>query len=138
MILASSLIFAFSIIYARKYMMNFDTFDTVSVRVFSASTASILMAFFLEPHGINDVTALGILLVIYAAAVFFITFLLGFYVLRRFGVMVSAMSNYLPPIVASLLGVAFLAEKVTWGMVGGMVLILAGLAVINTGVQKEV
>lgn len=136
MILASSLIFAGSTIYARKYMMDYDTFDTVSIRIISASAASILLAVFLEPNGIYTVNTLGTILVVYAAGVFFVGFQLGFYVLQRFGVTVSAMSNYLPPIGACIMGMAFLAEKITWGMMGGMGLILAGLAVINAGEKK--
>ncbi len=42
-----------STIYARKYMMDYDTFDTVSIRIISASAASILLAVFLEPNGIT-------------------------------------------------------------------------------------
>lgn len=131
MIGVASLIFGASTIYARKYMMGYDTFDTVSVRMISAAITATILSILFEPGGIHGVTPFGVVLVIFAAAIFFGGFLLGFYVLQRFGVMVSAMSNYIPPVVASILGLIFLAEKITGGMVAGMLLILAGVAVIN-------
>jgi len=131
MIFGASIFFGITTMYARKYMMAYDTFQTVSIRMMSAAITSVLLALVLEPNGIHQVTGFGITLVVYAAGVFFVGFLLGFYVLQRFGVMISAMSNYIPPIVASILGLVFLSEKITLGMVAGMLLILAGVALIN-------
>jgi drug/metabolite transporter (DMT)-like permease len=131
MIAGASLIFGSSMVYARKYMMGYDTFDTVSIRMISAAVAAIFLMILFEPDGVHGLTPFGFVLLLYAAGIFFAGFLLMFYILQRFGVMVAAMVNYIPPVVASILGMVFLSEKITGGMVAGMVLILTGLAVIN-------
>lgn len=131
LLLAAGLISVFFYLYARKNMVHYPTMDTVSIRVISAAVTSSLLAFFLEPNGVHGLTGLGVGLMLFAALVFFFGFILTFYILKQYGVTMASMVNYIPPIVASLLGMIFLGERVTPGMVAGMLLILAGVGVIN-------
>lgn len=134
----ASIIIGYTTIYARKYLNDYDTFDTVSIRLFSAAIVSILLAVVMEGIDLHALKASGYPALIYAAFVVFIGFFLWFYVLQRFGVMISAMANYLPPIVAAAGGALFLNEKITWGMIMGMGLIMAGVVVINSGIKVQV
>ncbi len=137
LLLIAGLISVFFYLYARKFMVQYPTMDTVSIRVISAAVTASVLAFFFEPNGVHQVTGVGIGLILFAAAVFFFGFILTFYILKRFGVTVASMVNYIPPVVASVLGMMFLGERITPGMVAGMLLILAGVGVINFTRQKE-
>jgi drug/metabolite transporter (DMT)-like permease len=134
----ASLIIGYTTIYARKYLNDYDTFDTVSIRMFSAAIVSVSLAVIIEGIDLHTLQPAGYLALVYAAFVVFFGFFLWFYVLQRFGVMISAMANYLPPIVAAFGGFVFLNEKITWGMVTGMGLIIAGVVVINGSVKLQV
>jgi drug/metabolite transporter (DMT)-like permease len=136
MIAIASLIAGASTIYARKYMMEYEPFDTVSIRMIAAAVTAALLALIFEPNGMHSVTPFGTLLLFYAAGIFFSGFLLSFYVLKRFGVMIAAVANYLPPVFASILGLVFLSEKITGGMLAGMGMILTGVMIINLNQQK--
>jgi drug/metabolite transporter (DMT)-like permease len=134
----ASIIIGYTTIYARKYLTDYDTFETVSIRMFSAAIVSILLAVLIEGIDLHALQPAGYPALIYAAFVVFFGFFIWFYVLQRFGVMISAMANYLPPIVAAAGGVLFLNEKITWGMVTGMLLIITGVVVINSGIGVQV
>ena len=60
--------------------------------------------------------------------------IVSFYIVKRFGATASAMTAYVIPVVASIGGYLLLDETITLGMVGGMVLIVMGIALIN---QRE-
>jgi drug/metabolite transporter (DMT)-like permease len=137
MIAVASLISGSSTIFARKYMMEYEPFDTVSIRMIAAAATSALLAVIFEPDGVHGMTSFGTLLLFYAAGIFFSGFLLGFYILKRFGVMIAAVANYLPPVFASFLGFIFLSEKITMGMLAGMGMILTGVIIINLNQKKS-
>lgn len=71
-----------------------------------------------------------------------LAYILYFAVLARAGATNAALVTVLVPVVAVLAGVLLLEEQVTAGQIGGMVLIIAGLAVIDgrlwrrTGVRE--
>jgi drug/metabolite transporter (DMT)-like permease len=133
----STILIGYTTIYGRKYMKDYDTFDAVSIRLFSAAAVSLVLATLIEDINLHAINVMGYLALIYAAFVVFIGFFLWFYVLQRFGALISAIYNYLPPIIATAGGVLFLQERITPGMVLGMMLIIIGLVVINSGVQVQ-
>jgi drug/metabolite transporter (DMT)-like permease len=119
-------------IYARKFMQGFDAFDVASIRM--VVTTIVVAPFAVLITGI-DITAInlpGVLSLVYAAlAGNFAGMYLAYRNITRFGVTITAMTDYVIPIVGSLLGVLVLSEQITTGMIFGMGLIIAGIALIN-------
>jgi drug/metabolite transporter (DMT)-like permease len=132
LILGAAITVGASTIYARKYLAEYDTMDTVSIRLFSAALFTIPLALLFEGFDLSRVTSTGYLITLYASFIFFVGFFLGFFVLQRFGATISAMSSYVPPIVASIGGMLLLNEQITNGMLAGMALIIIGVAIINS------
>jgi drug/metabolite transporter (DMT)-like permease len=64
-----------------------------------------------------------------------LAFSLSFYNVKRFGATAGAMPLYVMPVVSTLGGALILDEQITVGMVVGMGLIAAGIALINQ--QRE-
>jgi drug/metabolite transporter (DMT)-like permease len=131
MIFSAALFSGFTTIYVRKNMVQYQAFEVTSLRLFFAALFVLPLSFILDGFDLSRATTTGYVVVVFAALTLFAGFFLGFYVIQRFGVTVAAMSDYVPPIVASLGGAFLLGEKVTTGMLAGMVLILTGVAVIN-------
>jgi drug/metabolite transporter (DMT)-like permease len=134
MILGSAITGSASSIYARKYLVGYDTIDTVTIRMLSSALVTIPLAIIFEGLDLSRVTTSGFIVFLYATFVIAVAFFLGFYVLKKFGVTVSAMAGYPPPIITSIGGMLLLDEKITLVMVFGMLLILAGVAVINQNI----
>jgi drug/metabolite transporter (DMT)-like permease len=119
-------------IYTRKFMRQFDAFDVASIRMLV--TALIVMPFAVLFTGIDleAIDAPGALTLVYAAlAGNFGGMYLAYRNITRFGVTITAMTDYVIPVVASLMGVLVLGEQITIGMVAGMALIILGIALIN-------
>jgi len=119
-------------IYTRKFMRQFDAFDVASIRMLV--TALIVMPFAILFTGIDleAINAPGVLTLVYAAlAGNFGGMYLAYRNLTRFGVTITAMTDYVIPVVASLGGVLVLGEQITAGMIAGMALIILGIALIN-------
>ncbi len=121
-----------STIYARKYMRDLDTFDVASVRMWVAALAIMPLSLLLVGFDLSQVTGQGYAALLYAALVgTFAGMMLAFYTIQRFGATASSITAYIIPIVAMIGGVLFLGETVTWGMILGMGLVVAGVALIN-------
>ena len=119
-------------IYIRKYMRDMDSFAVSSVRSFSATLAIIPISLIYVGFDLSQVNQQGYAALAWAAAAgtFFAT-LLEFYIIKRFGATASALTTYIIPIVAATGGVLILDEQITLGMVFGMAVILAGIAILN-------
>ena len=121
-----------STIYARKYMREMDTFDVSSVRMFTAALIVLPISLLIAGFDLSAVDHRGYFALGYATLTgTFAGSLIGFVVIKRFGATVSAMVAYVIPIVASIGGMLLLDEQITLGMLGGMALIMWGLALIN-------
>jgi drug/metabolite transporter (DMT)-like permease len=119
-------------IYARKTMRDFDYFDVASVRMFVAALAVMPLSTLLVGVDLGGVDAQGYTALVYAALVgTFSGMILAFYNIMRFGATAAAMPLYVIPVVATLGGALLLGEQVTVGILGGMLLIAAGIALIN-------
>ena len=81
---------------------------------------------------LSHVNVQGYIALLYAALIgTFAGMLLAFYNVKRFGATASAMTSNLIPIVAILGGAFLLGESITSGMLGGMILILSGMIILN-------
>lgn len=124
-------------VFARKHMSDLDAFDVGSVRMWIASLVVIPTSFLLAGFDLSSVNLNGYLALGWAT-IFgtFLGMLLSFYIIQRFGATASAMTAYVIPVVSSLGGVWLLDEAITWGMAGGILLILIGILVINRQPSK--
>lgn len=119
-------------VYIRKYLTHYSVTDVSAIRMFVASLLVVPLSLTFVGLDLSQVTQIGYAALLYAAVVgTFGGALLFVYNIQRFGATASAMSSYIIPVVAVILGVLFLGETVTAVMLVGMVLIIVGVAIIN-------
>jgi drug/metabolite transporter (DMT)-like permease len=119
-------------IYARKHLRHFDAFDVATVRMFVATLSLAPLVILVSGVDLRGVNTAGYFSLGYTALVgAFAGLLLEFYVIKRFGATAAVMTAYVIPVVATIGGVLFLGERMTVVMVGGMGLIILGIAIIN-------
>lgn len=125
-------------IYTRKFMQGYDTFDVTGIRMFFGALVLIPFSMFIDGFDLSKVNYQGVLALLFAAIVgSFFGMMLSLYNIQHFGATAAVMTTYVVPIVAGLIGVFFLKEQITLGMAGGILLIIAGVWLINsTGHQK--
>ena len=132
MVLTAMLLASIMTIYARKYMRNLDSFDVGGVRMWTAAVTMIPLSLLFAGLDLSHVNVQGYIALLYAALIgTFAGMLLAFYNVKRFGATASAMTSNLIPIVAILGGAFLLGESITSGMLGGMILILSGMIILN-------
>lgn len=125
-------------VFARKYMSEMDSFDVASIRMVSAALTVLPLSLLVVGFETTAVDEWGIAGLIYAALIgTFSGLLLNFYNIKHFGATASAMTSYVIPVVASLGGALFLGEIITLGMLGGMLLIAIGIALLNERQRRQ-
>lgn len=123
--------------YIRTYMRQLDPFDVSAIRVCVAGLVVLPLGFLWQGIDAGQVTPQGIVALVYAGlAAAFAGQLMAFYVTQRFGATAFSLTAYIIPVVAAVLGVLLLDEKVTSWMGAGMVLVILGIMLINRR-QKE-
>jgi len=119
-------------IYIRKYMREFSSFNVGAVRMFAASFTVIPLSLLTVGLDFSRTNTQGWLALLYAALFgTFIAMLFDFYNTKRFGATASVMVAYVVPVVAGIVGALFLDERITAGMLAGMILISLGVWLIN-------
>lgn len=120
------------IIYARKYLRDYDAFDVGSVRLFATAITMMPFALLTVGFDLSAVDGAGVAGLLYAAVVgTFLGFMLSFYTIKRFGATPAVMTTYIIPIVAGVGGVLLLDEEITVTMVIGMIVIASGIGLIQ-------
>ena len=120
-------------------MQDYDTFDVTGIRILFSALVLIPFSLLVEGFDISKVNFQGVLALLFAAiAGSFLGMMLSLYNIQRFGATTAVMTTYVVPIVAGLIGVVFLKEQITWGMVGGIVLIVLGVWMINSNNHKKI
>jgi drug/metabolite transporter (DMT)-like permease len=121
-----------SVVYARKFMADLDSLQVTSARVFIAALVTMPLSVLFVGFDLSHVNQQGLFALGWAAfAGAFVAMLISFYNIKRFGATAAAMTAYVIPVVASIGGLLLLDEQITLGMVAGMALIVAGIAIIN-------
>jgi drug/metabolite transporter (DMT)-like permease len=132
LVMGAMVVASASAIYVRRFMSDMDSFDVASVRMWAAALAVMPLSVLIDGLDLSRVNGLGYGALVYAALVgTFIGLLMAFYIVKRFGATASAIPSYVIPIVATLGGMILLDETVTPGMIGGMAVIVAGIAILN-------
>ena len=120
------------VIYARRSLSGYDTFDVGSVRLFVTALVMMPFSLLLVGFDMSAVDAAGLAGLLYAAVVgTFLGFMLSFYSIKRFGATPTVMTTYIIPIVAGVGGVILLDEEITATMLMGMVVIVGGIALLQ-------
>lgn len=121
-----------STIFVRRSMQNLDAFDVSSIRLWTAGLIVIPLSVLVAGFDLSAVNQQGIFSLGWAAlaGTFFAT-LLSFYLTKTYGATPTALTAYVTPVVASIGGSLLLDEQITWGIVCGMLLIIAGITFIN-------
>jgi drug/metabolite transporter (DMT)-like permease len=124
-------------VYARKCMQDLDAVDVATVRMIVATLVVFPLSFLFFGFDLSGVDQSGYIALGWAALFgTLLGMLLSFYNIQRFGATAAAMTAYVVPIVASLGGWLFMEEQITLGMLGGMTLIVIGIALINRRVKR--
>jgi len=119
-------------VYARKNMQADDAFDITAIRMFSGALIVIPFSLFFVGFDVSQVNMQGVIALLYAAIIgTFLGMLLSFYNIQKFGATAAVMTAYVIPVVTVLTGILVLDEQITWGMVGGIVMIGFGVWMIN-------
>ena len=120
-------------VYIRRFLKDCEGFDLSSLRMFFAAIAVMIYAALTFGFDLSHVTGTGYAVLGYASLTgTFLGMILSISLIQKFGATASAMTAYVIPIVASVGGLVLLHEQITTGMIGGMILIIAGIAVINS------
>lgn len=127
----SVLVWAVGSLWARRIREDFHPM-AITVAQMGAGAVVLLALAALRGEGLaGPVTARALLalayLVVFGSSVAFATY---FYLLRHWDATRVATSTYVNPVVAVLLGVVFLSEKITLGMVVGAAVVLAGVGLV--------
>jgi drug/metabolite transporter (DMT)-like permease len=119
-------------IYTRKYVQDFDTIDVSSIRLFVAALVVMPLSVLFVGFDLSEVNTQGWMALIYAS-IFgtFLGMLFSLYNVQRFGATAAVMSAYVIPAVATICGIIFLGEKITGGILVGMILIASGVWLLN-------
>ncbi len=123
---------AVMVIYARKYLRGYDTYDVGSIRIFSTALVVMPLSLLTVGFDMSAVNEAGYFGLAYAAVVgTFLGLILSFYNIKRFGATPAVMATYIIPIVAGVGGVLFLGEEITMTMLLGMAVIVGGIALLQ-------
>jgi drug/metabolite transporter (DMT)-like permease len=126
-----------AVIYARRMLRGYDAFDVATARMWTA-TLVLMPAVLWVGVDFSRVDGWGYFSLGFAAIfATFIGLILEFYIIQRFGATAASMTTYTIPLVAAGAGVILLGETVTAVMIFGMVLIGAGIAIVNRRRQPK-
>ncbi len=122
----------FNTLFVRSRMQAFDPMQVTLIRLLVAGIILFIITLFLGDFSFEQVTAAGYFSLAYAALIGALSAqFLAFYIQRRFGATVFSLNSFIVPIVAILTGALLLGEILTQGIIVGMLLIGAGLYLIN-------
>ena len=138
-ILVITAIFSGSIsaVYARRNLLEVDSFDAASVRMWTAVLVVLPVSILLAGFDLSRVAVSGYATLLYAAVIgTFGGMLLEFNILQRFGATATAITANLVPIFALIGGWLFLGEEISTGMLAAMALIIAGVTIITSSEEE--
>jgi drug/metabolite transporter (DMT)-like permease len=126
--LASALISAAGIVYARRALRQVNAVVVTAGQMFTGLLLTLPIALLLNDTDLSTLTWRAWFATFYAAMIgSYLGFLLLFYMVRRYGATVAALPAYLMPPVSATIGALLLGEVITPSLIGGAILILSGL-----------
>ena len=121
-----------TMVLARKYMKDLDPVDVSTIRLITAAIIVLPLSIFIFGWDVSAVPPIGVGAIIWATLFgTFGAFLLNFYNLTQFGATATSLVSFFVPIFGTLGGALILGERITAGMIIGMVIILGGIALLR-------
>lgn len=131
--LISAIVFGSYIVISKKYVLKYGTFITTGIAFFSGSF--LFLPFVKSYELLNPKLTISVVayITIMATAVAYIFY---FYGLKKVPVVVGTSMFYLKPVIASILAVILLSEKLKYNFYIGLFLVMTGLLI--TGIKRKV
>lgn len=125
--------------FIRRRMREMDPVQVTGIRLIMGSVITLFMALFAAADlSLGSISAAGGLSILYSALIGALGGqFLSFFITRRFGATAFSLTTYLMPVVATTLGIIFLDEIFTYGMLLGVILIVGGIYLINRQRTKQ-
>jgi drug/metabolite transporter (DMT)-like permease len=131
-VLAAALFYAGSAVLARKTLKEVDSIMQAAIPLVSGDIAIWAAAAGLEsPIVVPQLPLTWVALVWLGLLGSCLAYLLYFYLLKTIGATRSTMVTYVFPVVGVVLGVLFLQEHLSWRLLVGGSLVLAGIVIVN-------
>jgi drug/metabolite transporter (DMT)-like permease len=120
------------VVYARRFLRHENAFDVATIRMIGALVVTVPITWLTVGFDMSRVVWSGVAALVYGSVVgTFFAFMLNFYIIKRFGATPASQTSYVIPVVSTILGVIFLGETVSPIMFVGMLLIFAGITLLN-------
>ena len=133
-VLAASVAYAFASVFARRTTQGLSPSIQALVPLLGADLLMWMMVPLAEsPLALPSLPITWFALVWLGVMGVAIAFLLFFYLLHSVGPTRTVLVTYVFPLVGVALGVIFLGENLDWQLVGGAVLVIASVIVLNRG-----
>ncbi|WP_432995835.1 DMT family transporter [Dactylosporangium sp. CA-233914] len=131
--LAASASYGVSYVYMGKFLTG-RGIEPIVLSASQLAAGSVLMVLALPLGGLVAPTwrwdAVGALLILGALGTG-VAYVLNYRLIEDLGPTVASVTTYLLPVVAVILGFLVVHERVTWPMIAGTVLVLAGVALVK-------
>ena len=131
-VLTSAALQGFSLIVVKKYGQPISPFAMNGVGMGIGAVSLLALAFLFEPVGSAVWTSQAVLSILYLALVgSVVTFVSYYWLLKRTDAVYLSLTSFINPIVAVLLGVAVMGERLGPTVLTGAALVLLGIVVAN-------
>jgi len=131
-VLASAILQAYSVIVIKKHGHTIHPFAITFVPMLIGAVLLLAASALLEDYAKVDFTAHAVLAIFYLGIFGSVaTFVSYFWLLKRVEAVILSLTSFITPIIAVMLGVLVLGEKVSSGTFIGASFVLAGIAVCN-------
>lgn len=121
-----------NVILVRKRMQGMDPFSVTAIRLLTGAIVTTLAVTLFVGFDFSQVTAAGWFTLAYATLLGAVAGqFLAFYITKQFGATAFSLTAFVIPVVATIMGVLFLDELITSGMLIGVILIGSGIYFIN-------
>jgi drug/metabolite transporter (DMT)-like permease len=139
--LSAAACYAGSYVYARRLLTN-RGMEPLVLAAAQLSIGAVLLGIAVPWIGRQPITLSGnVVLSVVALGVLStgIAYVLNYRLIQDEGPTAASMTNYLTPVVAVLLGITFVEERLTWNLIVGTATILVGLWIAeNNSGEREV
>ena len=138
----SAFIFAFAGAYTKKYKVDLHPLQVVTVQMATSAIVLLAVGLPMEYNSEIIISLPGILSLLYLSILgSAIAFLIYYNLLLRIEVTKVAYLNFITPPAAVLIGAIFLNEPINLRVIGGLIIIFVGLAIMNyneiTDIKKK-
>lgn len=125
-------------IYMKNNTFNTSAYSNAAIQFTSGGIGCFVFSVFCDDYSkLANVTAQSIWSLIYLILIgSLLAYMCYLYAIRHLPMLVVSTYAYVNPVIAILLGVAILAEKITWITIAALIVTLVGVYLINTGIAR--